>query len=818
MATARSVKHRVPSAGGPPRKTALAAPSRDKLRRQRVLFQGECREHCPVGHYPAPQHTCLPCPDHCALCQGPHVCKRCADGYFLLPTNHTCRKLECAQGGRCVTKCGPGFYGDPEVGECEPCHRACKTCTGFGYDECSSCQEGLQLLHGKCVGPAQTRVEGKFWNASVTGFLARGFYAEAGLCERCSSPCRTCEGDATHCFSCEGGFVLEQGLCREACSERHVAVEGVCRRCPEMCQDCIHEETCKECMPDFFLYNDTCHQSCPQGFYEGSRQCVPCHEDCLECSGPGEDDCYLCADTFLVFYDGQCLDECPAGTYFQKGTNDCQVCHKTCQTCTSWGPCTTCQEGLRKNSHGRCVAYKECTHAEYWDEEAHRCKPCHARCLRCTGPAEDQCRACPRESLLLTQSFPTQVFILDPKHIHRPQGHCLIPLVPPHPRYTVGEAWDTCGVLDTKKSSFPDMTCVKDCPEGYYADEESHQCAPCHSSCRTCEGRHSTQCQSCWAGWFQLGKECLPQCREGYYAENTTSQCERCNMSCKACRGPRPVDCLSCDTFFFLLRSKGECYRTCPEHYYADQSTQTCERCHPTCDKCKGKGALNCLSCVWSYHLVGGICTSDCLTGKYRVGEGDKFNCENCHESCVECKGPGAKNCTECPANLLLHMDDNRCLRCCNTSDPTDTQECCDCQDTIEECILRPSEIGPAAEHSRTALFIVSSIMLVLLLGAAVIVWRRSRSRAQPTKKAGYEKLAKLNKAYSSTKSSHRESSSFEEDQVIEYRDHDYDDNDEDDIVYMGPDGTVYRKFKYGLLDDDDEDELEYDDESYSYK
>lgn len=108
--------------------------------------------------------------------------------------------------------------------------------------------------------------------------------------------------------------------------------------------------------------------------------------------------------------------------------------------------------------------------------------------------------------------------------------------------------------------------------------------------------------------------------------------------------------------------------------------------------------------------------------------------------------------------------------------------------------------------------------MLVLLLGVAVIVWRKSRGQAQPAEKSGYEKLADPSKSYSSYKSNYRESTSFEEDQVIEYRDRDYDEDDDDDIVYMGQDGTVYRKFKYGLLDDDDEDELEYDDESYSYQ
>lgn len=85
------------------------------------------------------------------------------------------------------------------------------------------------------------------WKPSLVALSSphRGFYAEDGICKRCSSPCRTCEGNATNCQSCEGGLVLDQGACQEACSERHVAVEGVCKHCPEMCQECIHEKTCK---------------------------------------------------------------------------------------------------------------------------------------------------------------------------------------------------------------------------------------------------------------------------------------------------------------------------------------------------------------------------------------------------------------------------------------------------------------------------------------------------------------------------------------------------------------------------------------------
>lgn len=200
----------------------------------------------------------------------------------------------------------------------------------------------------------------------------------------------------------------------------------------------------------------------------------------------------------------------------------------------------------------------------------------------------------------------------------------------------------------------------------------------------------------------------------------------------------------------------------------------------------------------------------DCSVGEYRDGEGENFTCKKCHESCIECKGPGAKNCTVCSTGLLLNMDDSRCLRCCNASHPLGSQDCCDCQSTTEECILPASEAAPL-ERAKTALLVASVVMLLLLLGAAVLVWRKSRSR--PVAKGRYEKLAEPTVSYSPYRRSY-----IEEDQVIEYRDRDYDEDDEDDIVYMGQDGTVYRKFKYGLLDEEEDDELEYDDESYSYQ
>ncbi|KAL4689471.1 hypothetical protein H8959_012262, partial [Pygathrix nigripes] len=91
----------------------------DNYGREYFLYQGECRDSCPEGHYATEGNICLPCPDNCELCHSMHVCTRCTRGYFIAPTNHTCQKLECGQ----------GEVQDPDYEECVPCEEGCLGCS-----------------------------------------------------------------------------------------------------------------------------------------------------------------------------------------------------------------------------------------------------------------------------------------------------------------------------------------------------------------------------------------------------------------------------------------------------------------------------------------------------------------------------------------------------------------------------------------------------------------------------------------------------------------------------------------------------------------
>ncbi|KFP66141.1 Proprotein convertase subtilisin/kexin type 5, partial [Cariama cristata] len=828
------------------------------------MYEQRCYKYCPENTYRDESSLqCRECPSNCDSCDK-DKCDSCKEGFYL-------------SDGTCVSECGDGFFTDDISRECEPCHRSCATCVGYSYDNCTGCKTSFQLSHGQCLNPRNSPPNGKFWSDQgntfymtifqlckailwkvlvtllevgctdekqklqscnpscrtceksadvctscpegkflihdtcvslcpqktfgnvasgkceicmdgcevcsdpwhcqkcqaeedqllflhngrcLQGCPEEGYFNDSETCKECSGSCKTCTGSANKCLSCKSPLLLEQWKCKPTCSEKHFASEGICKHCPEMCQECIHDQTCKECMDEFFLHEGKCVQDCPSHFYAEDKHCFPCHADCRDCDGPDSDDCTKCTIDFFVIYGGMCFEECPEGTYYEEATEDCQACNRTCQTCSSSTACLTCRNGLMLNHDGQCVASGYCSRTEYYVEKTQTCKRCHKKCFHCSGPTEHQCFSCANNHYLLN------------------------------------------------------TTCVETCPDGYYVDSNERQCSPCHSACATCIGKHSSQCLSCNPGWYRQGKGCVNQCPAGYFAQNSTGSCERCHKGCKECMGPQPTDCLFCDTYFYLLRSKNECVSSCPEYYYESKDNNVCERCHPSCRTCEGKGAFSCTSCVWSYSLSGGMCNSDCFVGEYKE---DEPKCERCDSSCTECKGPGPLNCTVCPASTQLYLEESRCLPCCSDSDLAGIPECCDCRETQDDCVLRTTL--PPESKSKTAFFVITCILLLLVIGAIVFIWRKSRAKTRSVNKGGYEKLTNHSKTFPSYVRNYHESPSYQEDQVIEYRDRDNEDDDEeDDIVYMGQDGTIYRKFKYGLLEDDEEDELEYDDESYSFR
>ncbi|XP_049434017.1 proprotein convertase subtilisin/kexin type 5b isoform X1 [Epinephelus fuscoguttatus] len=718
-----------------------------------VLINGECVKDrqfalCPETHFRNSQGDCELCHSTCKTCSGARKddCNSCHSGHFL-----TARQT-------CTPRCPPGTFANKASSQCEDCSKGCVICQDA--QQCQHCRNGLNLQNGGCVVECQ-----------------RGF-PQGGVCHPCAPECTSCQGNSSHCLSCEAQYLLLDHSCRSHCPEGYYTSKTECHRCPAHCEECNRDGLCKKCAHYYFLHNDKCVDDCPNGYFASEKQqeCVRCHADCASCDGPGFDDCDVCSNPQAVRYNGECLAKCPSSTYYDATTNECRDCDRSCLTCSGHEPssCLTCDTNRRKDASGHCVWFSQCPLSSYMDHNGD-CRPCHKLCHRCSGSGQDHCLSC-------------------------------------NPPYFILNS-----------------TCVEECPVGYYAeDKDERACERCHFSCKSCAGRHSLQCVDCRSGFFKQGSSCVETCSESHFGNTTTMVCERCDPSCTKCWGRGNRNCLLCREGYVYLRQQGQCLQSCPPDYYQDRWSKTCHKCHPTCKTCSAGGALFCQSCYEGYTFMKGICAAQCLVGFYATSQGsesdnDQPNCQACDPSCLDCRGPGMQSCTVCPALQIL-SDDGRCLSCCGNETRHDDKpiprECCDCEASREECVLGVNFLmreDSEAEGSTAKLFVTACVVVILSVGGGVFLFLNARSRtvamAPKIKAGGYEKLdTNGGVALQPAVSSFGEYS----DRIAECEDDEEDDDDED-IVYMGQDGTVYRKFKYGLLDED-EIELEYDDESYSYR
>ncbi|XP_056146386.1 proprotein convertase subtilisin/kexin type 5-like [Lampris incognitus] len=846
-------------------------------------FQDGCYKHCPAKTYSVEEEmTCVPCDDDCVSCDE-HECYWCETDFFLSE-------------GDCVEVCPDGFYGDEDTHDCEECHLDCVTCNGPEDDDCVSCEEGKRLENGECVSDQEvcaiktflsddgecedchpscescsgdernqckTCVRGLFLTAQQTCvskcpagtfasslnsvceacpqgcvqcadalrctrcqtrkaplFLQDGQcvhhcvrgYPVGQVCRSCMAGCVSCWRNASHCLVCEEPLLLHKHRCVDVCPPSHTVRNGECQRCPSACQECTPLGECTGCEEYHFLHEGVCVLDCPERFFEDTEQgvCLRCHPSCTLCDGPDNNDCDACLDPEATLHNGACLPNCPTQNYRDAMTADCKDCDASCLTCSGpdAGSCTSCREGHGLDGHGQCVLLANKCSPQHYADLAGECHPCHRYCHQCTGPGKTYCLSCNRKHFLLNG------------------------------------------------------TCMDECPTGYYQDKTEQKCETCHPTCLSCMGKHSHECLSCKSHLFREGKDCVETCKPSHYGNVASRTCERCDPSCGECIRNGEDGCLSCTMALLYLRREGRCLPTCPQGHYNDTVHMTCEPCHASCKTCSGKESQDCDSCHMGYTLSDGMCESMCPIGQYPVIKGAEHACEDCDRSCLECRGAGPSNCTMCPAQAILAAG-GRCLLCCRQQGPAEEkdkatkktlmnteviaqqQDCCNCTETRGECILSTNFAFRNEEEEEAsgnlALFITTSILLVLGFGAVIFLIRHSRSKSPAPDIAprGYEKLGSsgvygagsrhggYTSSSSSTSYSARASSSgghFQEAQLVDVSERhmgnkdDDDDDDDEDIVYMGQDGTVYRKFRYGQLGEDNEDELEYDDESYRFR
>ena len=214
--------------------------------------------------------------------------------------------------------------------------------------------------------------------------------------------------------------------------------------------------------------------------------------------------------------------------------------------------------------------------------------------------------------------------------------------------------------------------CVGSCPPETFGSAESRRCEKCHDSCRECRGPGENDCLSCFPERFYTEDKnmCTEKCKFGYYEKGT--YCAKVGHEeekedkgtvpegnkLDLAAGESPAE--RCEESQF--ERNGKCVGKCPEKTFPSSEGGNCEECHNSCRECRGSGERDCLSCSKGRYFTQSenMCTEKCPPGFYESTAGK--NCRKCRfENCEKCSGEN--RCLKCKGNFAL--SGGRCVSRC---------------------------------------------------------------------------------------------------------------------------------------------------------
>ncbi|XP_066992813.1 furin-like protease 2 [Anabrus simplex] len=352
------------------------------------------------------------------------------------------------------------------------------------------------------------------------------------------------------------------------------------------------------------------------------------------CYGKGPTQCIACKHYKL---DNTCVSRCPPRSFPNQG-GVCWPCHESCETCAGPGQdsCLTCAPAhLRVTDLSVCL--QQCPEGYYENLEQNTCVPCEQNCASCQD-RPDHCTSCDHHLVL----HDNRCYAACPTYTYETEDYGCAPC---------HSSCETCnGSSETQCISCrPGRyslagTCSNVCPDGYYADKKRRECLKCPNGCATC---NSAVCLTCNEGWSLNRKgRCVPEgnihCDSSEYFED--GHCRPCHSTCETCNGATEDACLTCPSPLLLQNS--HCLAACQDGSFIEQGV--CAPCLHTCLRCVSR--INCTSCVTGLHLQNGQCQATCAPGYYS----DRGVCAKCYLSCMTCSGPRRDQCVTCPPGWQL--------------------------------------------------------------------------------------------------------------------------------------------------------------------
>lgn len=266
-----------------------------------VQLGSVCYTTCPTGYYQNGTQ-CNLCSSVCASCSGsPTNCLTCKNVNVNIPT--------CIANN---TGCTSSQYLSSNS-VCSNCNSACLTCYGGSSFECSSCANSTNILiNGVC-----------------TSTCPSGTIKNGTACIACPTNCLSCSivSNLLSCSTCVPSYIFTAyngtNICVQSCSSlssgvaSYIQVGTTCQICNiSNCVLCVtttsNQIQCSSCSNTTFLYNQQCYTACPSGTAPSSNTCVPCAQNCINCSSSST--CTKCTTGYYLL-NGQCVANCGSGYY-----------------------------------------------------------------------------------------------------------------------------------------------------------------------------------------------------------------------------------------------------------------------------------------------------------------------------------------------------------------------------------------------------------------------------------------------------------------------------------------------------------------------
>ncbi len=315
---------------------------------------------------------------------------------------------------------------------------------------------------------------------------AFGNFVDAlGNCAKCITGCDSCS-NSNSCNRCAYGLLLEQGQCKNRCSQGFYVSGAVCEKCNEGCAFCTSINTCDVCQSGRLSYNGICYRDCPDGSVADNTtsKCVPCNSPCKTCtSHPSK--CTTCDSCCGNLFNFDCVKTCPISTFSSRGK--CEFCSYDCATCLgSSTTCTSCASN-KILYNGACldkcpsllvngVCLFNCQKG-FYKIGLNQCVKCDSSCVSCENVSTN-CTECPIGS-------------------YSSNGYC-----------------------------------VRVCP--IQTIPIDGVCQPCDVSCSGCLER-CDQCVNCAQGYLKYGSKCFKNCPDTQYLDISILTCRPCYAKCKTC-------------------------------------------------------------------------------------------------------------------------------------------------------------------------------------------------------------------------------------------------------------------------------------------